>query len=76
MPIKHPHSSAKTLTYDAAHRLTGITDQRGNTVTYTLDNSGNRVGEEVRDSTNTLQRTIARSYDALNRVQQVTGAKQ
>jgi len=61
--------------YDAAHRLTTITDARGNAVTYTLDNTSNRTAEEVRDPTGTLQRSISRSFDALNRVQQVTGAE-
>lgn len=43
-------------------------------MTYTLDNTGNRTAEEVRDPGGTLRRSIARSFDALNRVQQVTGA--
>jgi YD repeat-containing protein len=51
-----------------------VTDAKGNTVTYTLDNAGNKTGEQVKDSSNTLQRNITRVYDALNRVQQVTGA--
>jgi len=35
---------------------------------------GNRIAEEVRDPTGALQRSISRSFDALNRLQQVTGA--
>jgi len=60
--------------YDAAHRLTGVTDAKGNSVTYTLDNAGNKIGEQVKDPLGTLQRNITRVYDALNRIQQVTGA--
>ena len=60
--------------YDAAHRLTGVTDAKGNSVTYTLDNMGNKTGEQVKDPSGNLQRNITRVYDALNRVQQVTGA--
>jgi len=60
--------------YDAAHRLTGVTDAKGNTVTYTLDAMGNRTGEQVKDPSGILQRNITRVYDALNRVQQTTGA--
>ena len=72
----HPDGTAVTYTYDAAHRLTGITDARGNSVAYTLDAEGNRISEEIRDPSGTLQRAIGRSFDALNRVQQVTGSTQ
>jgi hypothetical protein len=51
-----------------------VTDAKGNTVTYTLDNMGNRTGEQVKDPQGNLQRNITRVYDALNRVQQTTGA--
>jgi hypothetical protein len=51
-------------------------DTLGSSVSYTLDASGNRTGEEVRDPGGALQRSIARSYDALNRLQQVSGAPQ
>lgn len=71
-----PDGTSVSYSYDSAHRLTGVTDTRGNSVTYTLDASGNRISEEVRDPGGTLQRTITRSMDALNRVQQVTGAAQ
>jgi YD repeat-containing protein len=63
-------------TYDAAHRLVGVLDAKGNSVTYTLDAVGNRVGEQVKDPLGNLQRNITRVYDALNRVQQITGASQ
>ena len=69
-----PDGTSLIYSYDAAHRLTGATDARGNSVTYTLDNVGNRIAEEVRDPSNVLQRSISRSFDALNRLQQVTGA--
>jgi YD repeat-containing protein len=69
-----PDGTTLGYSYDAAHRLTGITDTKGNSVTYTLDNAGNKVGEQVRDPSGNLQRNITRVYDALNRVQQVTGA--
>ncbi|WP_167772985.1 LamG-like jellyroll fold domain-containing protein [Ramlibacter humi] len=59
--------------YDEAGRLLQVTDARGNSVTYTLDVSGNRIAEEAKDPGGTLRRNIQRSYDALNRLQQVTG---
>ncbi|WP_431096879.1 DUF6531 domain-containing protein [Polaromonas aquatica] len=69
-----PDGSTMSYSYDAAHRLTGVTDAKGNTVTYTLDAMGNKTGEQVKDPQGNLQRNITRVYDALNRVQQVTGA--
>ncbi len=67
-----PDSSHIAYRYDDAHRLTDITDSLGNTVRYSLDPMGNRVREEVLDSTGKLTRQIVRIYDALNRVQAVT----
>jgi YD repeat-containing protein len=69
-----PDGTTLGYSYDAAHRLTGVTDAKGNSVTYTLDNMGNKTGEQVKDPSGNLQRNITRVYDALNRVQQVTGA--
>jgi len=69
-----PDATTMSYSYDAAHRLTGVTDAKGNSVTYTLDNTGNKTGEQVKDPSGTLQRNITRVYDALNRVQQITGA--
>jgi YD repeat-containing protein len=69
-----PDGTTLGYSYDAAHRLTGVTDAKGNTVTYTLDAIGNKTGEQVKDPSGNLQRNITRVYDALNRVQQVTGA--
>ena len=71
-----PNSSAITYRYDDAHRLTQITDSAGNTITYTLDNMGNRTAESVKDPGGTLARATARVYDALNRLQQITRAAQ
>ena len=78
-----PDGSYLYYRYDDAHRLTDIGDQvdtqgnlSGNTVHYTLDNMGNRLSEELKDSSGTLTRKITRSYDALNRLQSATGALQ
>jgi YD repeat-containing protein len=72
--VSQADGTALSYSYDAAHRLVGVTDTRGNAVTYTLDNAGNRIGEELRDPSGTLLRAIARSFDALNRLQQAVGA--
>ncbi|AYQ29531.1 MULTISPECIES: LamG-like jellyroll fold domain-containing protein [unclassified Polaromonas] len=69
-----PDTTTMSYSYDAAHRLTGVADAKGNSVLYTLDNMGNKTGEQVKDPSGNLQINITRVYDALNRVQQVTGA--
>lgn len=74
--VTQPDLSVLTYGYDAAHRLTSVTDSLGNKVTYTLDNMGNRTSEQATDPTNVLRRNITRAYDALNRLQTVTGAEQ
>jgi YD repeat-containing protein len=73
--VTFPNSATLTYTYDNAHRLTGITDNLGNTVHYTLDAMGNRVMEQVKDSSGQLTRQISRVIDGLNRLQQLTGAQ-
>jgi YD repeat-containing protein len=72
--VAMPDATTLGYSYDAAHRLTGVTDAKGNSVTYALDGMGNKVGEQIKDPSGNLQRNITRVYDALNRVQQVTGA--
>jgi YD repeat-containing protein len=71
-----PDGSSISYTYDPAHRLVGIADAMGNAITYTLDPMGNRTNEQVKDVNGSLSRQIARAYDALNRVKQITGAVQ
>jgi YD repeat-containing protein len=71
-----PDGSTLKYDYDDAHRLTDITDSAGNTVHYTLDEMGNRKGEDLKDQSGTLARTITRVFDDLNRLQNITGALQ
>jgi YD repeat-containing protein len=71
-----PDGSSIAYTYDPAHRLTNIADSLGNSMTYTLDAIGNRVNEQVKDPNGTLARQTSRIYDALNRLQTVTGGTQ
>jgi YD repeat-containing protein len=59
--------------YDAAHRQTAVYDHKGNRIEYVLDNAGNRTGENTKDPSGALKRQLARSIDALGRVQQTTG---
>ncbi|MES2535741.1 MAG: DUF6531 domain-containing protein [Pseudomonadota bacterium] len=69
-----PDGSAVSYTYDPAHRLTAIADSLGNRIGYTLDAIGNRISEQVRDPNGQLTRQTTRVYDALNRLQQITGS--
>jgi YD repeat-containing protein len=71
-----PDASWLSYTYDDAHRLTDVADNLGNTVHYTLDNMGNRKQEDYKDPAGALAKTLARTYDALNRLQNLTGAAQ
>jgi YD repeat-containing protein len=69
-----PDGAVVTYSYDSAHRLIGIADSAGNTITYVLDANGNRVNEQVKDASGALMKKITRSFDALNRLQSVIGA--
>ena len=73
---KFRDGSVINYTYDDAHRLTAVADSARNKITYTLDNLGNHVKETAVDPTGVLARSTARVYDALNRLQQVTGSVQ
>ena len=71
--ITQPDGSWVHYEHDDAHRLIKVSDNLGNSVSYTLDNLGNQVAEDVRDPANVLRRQLTRSIDALGRVQLVTG---
>jgi YD repeat-containing protein len=71
-----PDQTVISYGYDDAHRLTDVTDSAGNRIRYQLDNAGNRVGETVSDPGGKLARQISRAYDALNRLETVTGITQ
>jgi len=71
-----PDGSSISYSYDPAHRLTAVADNAGNSITYTLDNMGNRIGEQVKDAAGTLSRKISRAYNPLNKLKTVTGAAQ
>ena len=70
-----PDTSFLSYSYDDAHRLTGIQDNLGNRITYTLDFKGNRTKEEVFDPANVLAQTRSRVYSNINRLFQEIGAQ-
>lgn len=72
-----PSLNELSYTYDAAQRLTRITDRQGHYIEYTLDNLGNRTKEDVYSSGGTLRRTQSRVFDQLSRmIQSIGGVNQ
>ncbi len=69
-----PDGAYLSYSYDNAHRLTDITDNLNNRIHYTLDDAGNHTREDTLDPTGVLKRTLSRTYNALNRLQQTTDA--
>ncbi|WP_372469494.1 hypothetical protein ABQ179_005710 [Xanthomonas dyei] len=73
--VTQPDGAFTAFTYDAAHRLTDMTDNAGNTLHYTLDNAGNRIKEDTKDAAGTLKRTLSRVYNQLGQLKtQATAA--
>ena len=70
-----PDGSYLNYVYDNAHRLTEISDNLGNRITYTLDAMGNRTLEQVRDPANSLAQTRSRVFNSLNRLFRELGAQ-
>lgn len=62
--------------YDAAHRLTSVTDNAGNTLTYTLDKDGNRKQEEIKAGGTTLRKTLSRVYNTFSQLEFLKDAAQ
>lgn len=72
--VTQPDGAFTAFTYDAAHRLTTIADSLSNSVTYTLDNAGNRIEEKTKTSGGTLKRSLARVYNGLGQMQTLADA--
>jgi YD repeat-containing protein len=72
----NPDGAWMSFDYDAAHRLTSVNDNLGNNITYTLDLTGNRIGEQVKDPAGVLTRQVARVFNTLGQMTKVTGAAQ
>ena len=72
--VTQPDGAFLEFSYDHAHRLTGIKDNLGNTVTYQLDGAGNRISEETRDAGNVLRHSLSRVYDQLGQLETLADA--
>ena len=69
-----PNGYAVTYTYDLAERLIAAHDNRGNSVHYTLDAMGNRIGEQVKDAGGSIALGTGRVINGLNRLSAIQGA--
>jgi RHS repeat-associated protein len=69
-----PNGYAIAYTYDAAQRLVSATDNRANSIQYTLDAMGNRLREEVKDPAGAIAQVTTRSITNLNRVASIGNA--
>jgi YD repeat-containing protein len=74
--VTDPDGTFTDYTYDAAHRLTDITDSMGGNVHYNLNNAGDRTAETTKDAAQVVVRSLTRLYDnqLLGRLQSVTDA--
>ncbi|MEQ1514074.1 MAG: RHS repeat-associated core domain-containing protein [Lysobacteraceae bacterium] len=72
--VIQPDGAFTTYTYDGAYRLTSISDNAGNSITYTLNAAGDRTKEDTKDVGGVLQRTLSRTYNTLGQLQTVTDA--
>ena len=64
-----PDGASMEFTYDSAHRLIGVEDGMGNTISYLLDAAGNRIQEDIRDSGLVLRHSLSRLFDSLGRLE-------
>ena len=69
-----PDNGYVLYTYDAAHRLTQMSDGAGNSIQYTLDAMGNRTAENRYDPSSVLHYTHSRVINALNQLYQDVNA--
>ncbi len=68
-----PNGAYLNYEYDAAHRLTAISNNLGERQEFTLDDAGNITAEVTKNAGGSITRTQSRIYDELSRIFQVTG---
>jgi RHS repeat-associated protein len=66
--ITDPDGVTTTFGYDAAHRLTKITDALGNYIQYTLDAAGDKTAEQFYDASGTLHKSLSRTFNTLGQL--------
>jgi RHS repeat-associated protein len=60
--------------YDLAHRLTDVTDTQGNSVHFTLNNAGERIQEQTKNSGFVVKRTLSRVFNTFGQLQTLADA--
>lgn len=65
-----PSGVVLNYTYNAAHQLTDVVDQLGDSIHYTPDAMGNNTQADVKDPSNTLVQTHQWVYNTLNQLYQ------
>ena len=69
--ITMPEGNIIDFDYDGFGNLSTIKDGQNNSINYTYDSEGNRLTEQIKDSGNSLQKTLSFTYDELNRLKRV-----
>lgn len=64
--ITAPDGVTLSFEYDAARRLTAVSDAAGNRIEYTLDAAGNRTAEVIKDAAGALAYQRSRVFDELS----------
>ncbi|MEI2456428.1 RHS repeat-associated core domain-containing protein [Lysobacter firmicutimachus] len=72
--VTPPGGAYVTYNYDAAQRLTSVTDKAGNKLQYTLDKAGNRKQEDTQTPTGTVRQTLSRVFNSLGQLHQAKDA--
>jgi RHS repeat-associated protein len=72
--ITQANASFIEFGYDDARRLTSITNNLGDSITYELDNMGNRVAETIADGGGGIVAQRTRAFDELGRLLEDVGA--
>ena len=71
----HRITAVVSTTFAQASRCNGSAPVAGSeAIVYTLDAAGNRIREEVRDSTGAIKRLLARQYNTLNQLRSLVNA--
>ncbi len=64
----HPDGTTVRFYYDAANRLIGIKDDADNMLSYTLDESGRPLREEIKDATGVPLWHVSRTFNTLGQL--------
>lgn len=72
--VTNPDSSTLTYAYDNARRVASVTNNLGDSITYTLDDLGNRTATVVRNVSSTITKQESATFDELGRIMASIGA--